>query len=185
MIPRIQINLLDNIFNLLYEDDRRKHELKLQELAIIADSNLRDELAVQLLADKILAPVEQAQFLIQDTAKHAQFLAEAISYYYEDHGITKAEAKTISKQFRLLAIKLTEGNSLHELKIIYRAVTDFLDQISIFKHREIKYSISYQVRTGILDRLNGCIANHENFQRRMDLFSGSSPASTPELPFRD
>jgi len=81
MLPRIEINVLENIFDLIYEEDRRKHELQLQELAIIADSNLRDQLAVHLIVDRFLAPVEQAQFLIQDTAKHSQYLAEAIGYY--------------------------------------------------------------------------------------------------------
>jgi hypothetical protein len=165
-----------------YEEDRRKHELKLQELMIIANSNLRDQLAIHLMVDRFLAPVEQAEFLIQDTAKHAQFLAEAIGYYYSDHGMTQAEAKAISKQFRMLAIKLTEGSSLHELKIIYKAVTNFLDEISVFKHREIKYSIEHEVRTGILDRLNGCIANHENFQRRIDLLDDGHNIRLNESP---
>jgi hypothetical protein len=182
MLPRIEINVLENIFDLIYEEDRRKHELQLQELAIIADSNLRDQLAVHLIVDRFLAPVEQAQFLIQDTAKHSQYLAEAIGYYYRDHGMTQEEAKTISKQFRVLAIKLTEGNSLHELKIIYKAVTNFLDEISRFKHREIKYSIEHEVRTGILDRLNCCIANHENFQRRIDLLDGGHNIRLNQAP---
>ena len=173
MIPRIEINVLQSIFELLYEEDRRKHELELQQLSIIADSNARDQLAIHLLADRILAPVEQAQFLIQDAAKHAQFLAESIGRYYSDHGMSQAEARIISKQFRTLAIKLTDGASLHDLKIIYKAITNFVDEISVFRHREVKYSIEYEVRTGILDRLNGCIANYTNFQRRMDLYGGS------------
>lgn len=173
MIPRIEVNILQDIFELFYEEDRRKHELKLQELKIIANSKLRDQLALELLADRVLAPVEKAQFLIQDAAKHAQFLAEAIGHYYPDHGMTQREAKNISKQFRLLAIKLVEASSLHDLKIIYKAVTNFSDEISIFKHREAKYCLEHEIRQGILDRLNDCIAKYENFQRRMNLLDSN------------
>ena len=168
------VNLFNKILDQLQEEARRKHEKKLQELSIIADSNLRDQLAAELLMDKVLTPVENAQFQIQDAAKHAQYMAEIIGYHYTDHGLTQEQASQVSTQFRFLALQLTEANSLYNLKLIYRAITLFLDQISVFKHREREYSIEREVRQGILDRLNTCIANYENFQRRTVLFTSSS-----------
>ncbi|HEY9803520.1 MAG TPA: hypothetical protein V6D25_24455 [Leptolyngbyaceae cyanobacterium] len=165
------VNVIEKILDQLQEEERRKHEQKLKELSIITDSKFRDQLAAELLMDKVLAPIEKAQFQIQDAAKHAQYMAEVIGYYYTDHGMNQEQASKLSSQFRLLAIQLTEVSSLHNLKLIYRAITLFLDQISVFKHRERKYSIEYEVREGILNRLNTCIANYENFQRRTDLFS--------------
>jgi hypothetical protein len=178
------LNLVEKILDQLQEEDRRKHEQKLQELSIIADSNIRDQFAAELLMDKILAPIEKAQFQIHDAAKHAQYMAEVIGYHYSDHGLTQEQASKISSQFRFLAVQLTAASSLYNLKLIYQAITLFLDQISVFKHRERKYSIEREVREGILDRLNTCIANYENFQRRTVLFSGSNLDNTlkPHLP---
>jgi hypothetical protein len=170
----LSLNIFNKILDQLQEEDRRKHERRLKELAIIADSSLRDQFAAELLMDKMLAPIEKAQFQIHEAAKHAQFLAEAIGYYYADHGLTDAQAKELSTQFRLIAIQLTETDSLYDLKLIYRAITLFLDQICEFRHREKKYSIERGVRHGILDRLNSCIANYQNFQRRSVLFTNSS-----------
>ena len=101
-------------------------------------------------------------------------MAEIIGYHYADHGLTQEQASQVSTQFRFLALQLTEANSLYNLKLIYRAITLFLAQISVFKHREREYSIEREVRQGILDRLNTCIANYENFQRRTVLFTSSS-----------
>ena len=165
------VSLFSKFLDQLQEEDRRKHEQKLQELSIIADSKFRDQLAAELLVDKILAPIEKAPFKIQDAAKHAQYMAEVISYHYGDHGLTKKQASEICTQFRFLALQLTEANSLYDLKLIYKAATLFIAQISVFKNRERKYSIEREVREGILDRLNTCIANYENFQRRTGLFS--------------
>lgn len=164
------VSLVEKIFDQLQEEERRKHEQRLQELSIIADSNMRDQFAAELLLDRVLAPIEKAQFQIQDAAKHAQYMAESIGYHYLDHGLTQEQATKLSTQFRLLAIKLTESNSLQSLKLVYKATTLFLDQVSVFKHREQKYSIQREVRDGILNRLNACIANYENFQRRSGLF---------------
>ncbi|YAF99258.1 MAG: hypothetical protein AB3A66_27720 (plasmid) [Nodularia sp. CChRGM 3473] len=172
------VNIIEKILDQLQEEDRRKHEQKLQELSIIADSNIRDQFAVELLMDKILAPIEKAQLQIHEAAKHAQYMAEVIGYYYTDHGLTQEQAKKISTQFRFLAVQLTEVNSLHNLKLVYRVLTLFLDEISVFKHRERKYSIEHEVRQGILDRLNICIANYENFQRRTISFSGGNQDNT-------
>ncbi len=88
-----EVSLFNKILDQLQEEDRRKHEQKLQELAIIADSNLRDQLAAELLMDKLLAPIEKAQFQIQEAANHAQWMAEAIGYYYADHGLTQKQAR--------------------------------------------------------------------------------------------
>jgi hypothetical protein len=164
------MNLVEKILDQLQEADRRKHEQKLQEFSIIADSTFRDQLAAELLLDRILAPVEAAQVQIQNTAKHAQYMAEAIGYHYADHGLTQEQGSKLSSQFRFLSIQLTEADSLYSLKLIYRATTLFLDQISAFKHREKKYSIEQGVRHGILNPLNTCIATYANFQRRTALF---------------
>lgn len=167
------VNLFNKILEQLQEEARRKHEKEIQELSIIADSNLRDQLAAELLMDKVLTPIENAQYQIQDVAKHAQYLAEVIGYYYADHGLNQEQAIKLSTQFRFLALQLTEVNSLYNLKLVYRAITLFLDEISVFKHRQREYSIEREVRQGILDRLNTCIANYENFQRRTVLASNS------------
>jgi hypothetical protein len=162
--------LIDKILGQIQEQEKREHEKKLQELNIIADSSLRDQLAAQLLMDKFLSPIENAQHTIQNTAKHAQYLAESIGYYYSYHGMNEQEAKEICSQFRSLAMKITESNTLYELKIIYRAITIFSDNISNFKHPNEKYSIIRSIRHNILDPLNTCIASYENFQRRSELF---------------
>lgn len=171
------VNLFSKILDQLQEEDRRKYEQRLQELSLIANSSLRDQLAAELLMDKILAPIEQAQFQVHDAAKHAQYMAEVIGYYYSDHGLTQEQASKLCSQFRFVALQLTEANSLHSLKLVYKAITLFLDEISVFKHRERRYSIESEVRYGILDRLNTCIANYENFQRRTALFAGNNYAN--------
>ena len=163
-------NLLEKLLSQIYEEEARRQEQKIQELKIIADSSLRDQLAAQLLMDKFLAPVEKAQDCIQNAAKHAQYLAEIVGYYYVDHEMSREQAQEICSQFRLLAIKLTESNTLHDLKLVYRAITIFTDNISIFKHSNRHYSVERSVRQGILNPLNTCIASYENFQRRNELF---------------
>lgn len=176
------VNLLNKILDQIQEEDRQKHQQRLQELAIIADSSLRDQLASELLIDKVLAPIESAQFQIHEAAKHAQYMAEVISYHYIDHGLTQEQARKLSSQFRFLALQLTDANSLYNLKLIYKAITLFVDEISVFKHRERKYSIESEVRHGILDRLSHCIANYENFQRRTALAAGNNHANQYSLP---
>lgn len=173
-------SFLENLFNQVYEEEKRKQEQQLRELEIIADSSLRDQLANQLLMDKLLAPIEKAQELVQNTAKHAQYLAEVIAYYHADHGMNLDQARSICSQFRLLAIKLTESNTLHELKLVYKVITIFTDEISIFRHHKRDYSIERSVRKGILEPLNTCIASYENFQRRSELL-GFEISKTLEL----
>ncbi|AFY61276.1 hypothetical protein [Synechococcus sp. PCC 6312] len=178
------VALFSQILTQAQDEARRHHERKIKELSIIADSQLRDHLAAELLMDKMLAPIEKAQHQIQDAAKHAQWVAELISYYYADHGLTEEESRIISQQFRLLAIELVDANSLANLKLVYRATTLFLDQIAQFKHQDRKYSISREVRHGILDRLNSCVGSYENFQRRTSLLTNSDitpPSPQPHL----
>jgi hypothetical protein len=66
-----------------------KHEQKMKELEMISNSNLRDQYVYEMLLDKFLAPIEKAQNKIQDTAKHAQYLAEVLGYYYRDHSLSQ------------------------------------------------------------------------------------------------
>ncbi|MDV3002485.1 MAG: hypothetical protein N5P05_004140 (plasmid) [Chroococcopsis gigantea SAG 12.99] len=166
-------NFIGKILDQFQEEERRKHQQKMQELSIIADSSLRDQLAAELLLERFLAPIEQAQYQIHDAAKHAQYMAEVIGFHYRDHGLRQEQANEVCKQFRFLAIQLTEVNSLYDLKLLYKAVTMFSEQISVFKHRERKYTIENEIRKGILDRLNGCIANYQNFQRRTAIMGGA------------
>jgi hypothetical protein len=65
-------------------------------------------------------------------------------------------------------------DSLYDLKIIYQVVTVFTQQLSKFKHRERKYSWEREIRKGILDSLNTCIAIEKNFQRRVTSMTAES-----------
>jgi hypothetical protein len=160
--------LFETLIKEVYADKQRKHEQRMKELQLIADSSLRDAYVQQLLLDKFLAPVENAQHQIQNTAKHAQYLAETFNYYYQDHSATKEEAKEICYQLRVLAIKISQVDSLYELKVIYQAATLFVYQLSRFQPKERKYSLERALRRNILDVLNTCIAVETNFQRRVD-----------------
>jgi hypothetical protein len=164
--------LLDTILTEIYAENRRKHEERMAELQIISNSQLRDAYAQQLLLDRFLAPVENAQHSIQNAAKHAQYMAEVVNYYHHDHGCSQEQAAEISRQFRALAVKISQIDSLYDLKIIYQVVTVFTQQLSRFKHRERKYSWEREIRKGILDPLNTCIAIEKNFQRRVTLMTG-------------
>ncbi|MEG3440123.1 hypothetical protein V0288_23540 [Pannus brasiliensis CCIBt3594] len=164
--------LLDTILSEVYAENRRKHEERMEELKIISDSKVRDAYAQQLLLDRFLAPVENAQHQIQNAAKHAQYMAEVVNYYHPDHGASKEEAREIARQFRLLAIKISQVDSLYDLKTIYQVATLFADQLSRFQHRDRKYCWERDVRQGILNPLNTCIALENNFQRRIALIGG-------------
>lgn len=85
--------ILEKFIDEAHADRRRKHEERMQELAMIANSSLRDDYIQQLLLDKFLAPVEKAQHKLQNTAQHAQWLAEKVNYYYYDHGASQEQAK--------------------------------------------------------------------------------------------
>jgi hypothetical protein len=77
--------LLDSIIDELGAKDRRNHERRMKDLQIIENSSLKDEYVRQLLLDRLLYPIEQAQNDIQDTAKHAQWLSQIILFYPEEH----------------------------------------------------------------------------------------------------
>lgn len=172
--------LLEKIIDEVSAGERRKHEQKMKELSIIDNSNLRDEYVRQMLLDRFLAPIEKAQHEIQKTAMHAQWLAEAVNYYYHDHGLSKEQAKELATHLRTLAIKITQAESLHDLKFVYAVTTLFADRISTFKHKERKYSLEREIRKGILNPLSTCIATERNFKRRIDL----SLSAEPQLPTR-
>ena len=170
--------LLDTILTEIYAENRRKHEERMAELQIISNSSLRDAYAQQLLLDRFLSPVENAQHSIQNAAKHAQYMAEVVNYYHRDHGCSQEQAQEISRQFRALAVKISQIDSLYDLKIIYQVVTVFTQQLSRFKHRERNYSWEREIRKGILDPLNTCIAVEKNFQRRIALMTGEPASAT-------
>jgi hypothetical protein len=169
MSAPIIAGLLNSIIDELGAKDRRDHERQMKELQLIESSSLKDEYARQLLFDRLLSPVEKAQCEIQDAAKHAQWLATIIIFYHRDHGLTEEQAHELARQLRLLAIQITNVESLHDLKFVYAVVTIFNDKISVFKHKERKYRIEYNVREKILNRLNSCIATERNFIRRVKL----------------
>ena len=100
-------------------------------------------------------------------------VAECINYYYRDHNLTQGQAKDVCQQFRFLAVKLSQVDSLYDLKIIYKAITIFAHRIADFQHRERKYSMEREIRKRILDKLGTCIAIENNFQRRLSFINYS------------
>lgn len=172
--------LFETIINEVSAEQRRQHELKLKELTIIENSNMRDEFVAQLLLDRMLAPIESAQHDIQNAAKHAQWLAEIVNYYFHDHGLTEEQGHELAAQLRRMAIAITQAESLHDLKQIYAAVSLFADHVSAFKHKEKKYRLEHTMRHGVLNRLNTCIATEKNFQRRTALMSSIQPREAIE-----
>lgn len=167
-------SLLQTVIQETHAENQRRHEEKMSQINLIANSELRDSYVQQLILDKFLAPVEEAQHQIQNSAKHAQYMAESINYYYRDHHLSKEQAKDVCQQFRFLAVKIAEVDSLYELKLIYQAVTLFAHRMSEFKHNDRKYSIERAVRKHILDRLSTCIAVENNFQCRLSLINENS-----------
>lgn len=161
--------LLDSIIDELGAQDRRNHERRMKDLQIIENSNLKDEYVRQLLLDRILYPIEKAQHDIQDTAKHAQWLAQIIVFYHREHGLTEEQAHDLAQQLKLLAIQITYVDSLHDLKFAYAVATIFSDKVSVFKHEKLEYRIDYNIREKILNRLNTCIATGNNFKIREEL----------------
>lgn len=166
--------LVERIIDELSAAQRRQHEQKMQELSMIQNSSLRDEYVRLLLLDKFLAPIEEAQHRIQNTAKQAQWLAEKVNYHFADHGLSQEQAKELMKQLRLLAVKITQSESLNDLKLVYAVATLFVDVMSEFKHRSRHYSIERAMRKGILEPLNTCIATERNFQLRKAMLSHNS-----------
>lgn len=163
--------LIDSIIEELGAKDRREHERRMKDLQIIENSSLKDEYVQQLLLDRLLSPVEQAQHEIQEVAKHAQWLAQMVVFYHRDHGLTEAQAHELARQLRLLSIQITNVETLHDLKLVYAVATMFTDAISIFKHSKLEYRIECSIREKMLNRLNTCIATERNFIRRIKLMS--------------
>jgi hypothetical protein len=163
--------LLQSIIQESHAENQRRHEEKMAEINLITNSELRDSYVQQMLIDKFLYPIEKAQHDIQSAAKHAQYMAEAVNYYYRDHVLTEEQAKDVCQQFRFLAIQLSQIDSLYELKMIYKATTIFTHRMSAFKHGERQYSMEHEIRKGILDKLGTCIAIENNFQRRLSFMN--------------
>lgn len=159
--------LLQTIIQEAHVENQRRHEEKMAEIQLIANSELRDSYVQQIILDKFLYPLEKAQHDLQNAAKHAQYLAESVNYYYQYHNLTKEQARDVSQQFRFLAIKIAQIDSLSDLKLIYEATTLFAHRMSEFKHHDRKYALENSIRKHILDKLGTCIATENNFQRRL------------------
>ncbi|MGL5944087.1 MAG: hypothetical protein ACRC2S_27715 [Waterburya sp.] len=166
-------SLLQTLIQETHAENQRKHEEKMAEIKLISNSEFRDSYVQQLILDKFLYPIEEAQHQIQNAAKHAQYMAEAINYHYEDHNLTKSQATEVCQQFRFMAVQLAQVDSLYDLKLIYNAITMFGQRMADFKHRDREYSIERAIRKKILDRLGTCIAIENNFQRRISLMNNS------------
>jgi hypothetical protein len=179
-VPMIA-GLLDSIIEEMGAKDRREHERRMKELQIIENSNLKDEYVKQLLLDRMLYPVEKAQHDIQNAAKHAQWLSEIVLFHYKDHGLTQEQAYELSKQLKLLAIQITHADSLHDLKFVYAVITMFNNKVSVFKHSKREYSIHYNIRDHILNKLNSCIATGNNFKVREELMKLMTGQGLPVL----
>jgi hypothetical protein len=164
-------SLLQTVIQEAHAENQRKHEEKMAEIQLIANSELRDSYVQQLILDKFLTPIENAQYEIHNAAKHSQYMAEVINYHYGDHNLSKNQAKEVSQQFRFLAVKLSQIDSLYDLKLVYNATTIFAHRMADFQHRDRNYSIEREIRHGILDRLGICIALENNFQRRLSFMS--------------
>ena len=74
--------------------------------------------------------------------------AEVINYHYQDHNLIKSQAKEVSQQFRFLAVKLSQIDSLYDLKIVYKSVTIFAHRMADFQYRDRNYSISLFHQSG-------------------------------------
>ena len=179
-VPMIA-GLLDSIIEEMGAKDRREHERRMKELQIIENSNLKDEYVKQLLLDRMLYPVEKAQHDIQNAAKHAQWLSEIVLFHYKDHGLTQEQAYEFSKQLKLLAIQITHADSLHDLKFVYAVITMFNNKVSVFKHSKREYSIHYNIRDHILNKLNSWIATGNNFKVREELMKLMTGQGLPVL----
>ena len=79
----LALGVLGKLVDAKAKQRQRKHELRMKELEIISNSSQRDLYAKELLLDKLLGPIEDASHQIQNTAKHAQYLAVTIQ------GVTK------------------------------------------------------------------------------------------------
>jgi len=162
--------LLEKVINEAGAERRRKHEERTKLIQLISDSKLRDSYVQQLLLNQFfLDASENAQQKIQNTAKHSQWLAEAIGRHYQDHGATPEQGKEISMGLGLLAVKISKISGLDDLLVMYEVATLFTRELSQFRHHNPKYSIERSMRHGILESLNDCIAIEINLRRRAAL----------------
>lgn len=161
--------LLAAIIEEVGANEKREHEHRMKELELISNSGLRDVYVQQLMLNRLLYPVEQAQHEIHNSAKHAQWLSEMIVYHHAHHGMEMLTARELSRELKLLAIQIANANTLHELKLAYAIATLFNDKAFVFMHPDPKFSIHKEIREGILNRLNTCIATAKNFEMRRDL----------------
>ena len=166
-------SLLQTVIQESHAENQRQHEQRMAEIQLIADSGARDSYVQQLILDKFLAPVEEAQHQIQNAAKHGQYMAEVINYHHQDHNLTKSQSREVCQQFRFMAIQLSQIDSLYDLKLVYKAITIFSHRMAEFQHRDRNYSLEKEVRQGILEKLGNCIAIENNFQRRLSFMSNS------------
>ncbi|NJK29713.1 MAG: hypothetical protein HC790_01355 [Acaryochloridaceae cyanobacterium CSU_3_4] len=158
--------LLDTYLHQISQKKKQKHEIRMKELEIIDSSEMKNVYAQQLILDKFLRPIEKANITLQNIAKAAQDLAESVCYYHGHHNATLDQAREIAHEARQLAIKLTNADSLDELKDLYEALTIFTHDMGRFRHLERKYSIEHHLRKNILDPLNTVIGETKNFQLR-------------------
>lgn len=165
----ILAGLLDSIIEEIGAKERREHERRMKELQIIENSNLRDDYVQHLLIDRLLYPIEKAQHDIQNRAKHAQWLAHMITAQYKSHGLTKEQSTELAQQFRMLAIQITNIDTLHDLRFTYAVITMFVDRIALFKHKNFEESLEFSIRKKILNPFNTCIATQKNFELRLKM----------------
>ncbi|MEI6882830.1 MAG: hypothetical protein WCK82_16040 [Bacteroidota bacterium] len=161
--------LLNTIIKEIGAKDERENMRRIKELDIIQDSSVRDAFARQLLLDKILRPIEAMQHRIQGTAMHAQWLSGIITTHYRDHKMEEEEAREIASHLRQIAILVTNTSSLSDLKFTYEVITIFSDKISRFKHEKADFRLEFSIREKMLNPLNTCIAEANNFKIRGDL----------------
>jgi hypothetical protein len=150
--------LLETIIYEVYSEYNSKEEEKLKKANLISNQHLRDSYIKQLLSDQFIFLTDTVRSKIQNVVKHAHYIAEVVIYYHNDHGATQEEAKEISRQFQVLALKISQVQSLYDLKIVYQVVTAFSYHLSRFKHRERKYSWQREIRKGMLEPLGDCIS---------------------------
>lgn len=173
--------LLNTYLQHISLEKEHKHEKRMKELELINNSEMRNAFAQQLILDKFLRPIEEANILLQNMAMSAQDLAESICYYHGHHNATLEQAREIAQEARQLAIKLTRVESLDELKDLYEALTIFAHDMGEFRHHERKYSIERHIRRRILDPLNTVIGETKNFQLRA-AFTMSEAQLRPPSP---
>lgn len=174
--------LLNTYLQQISLDKEHKHEKRMKELELINNSDMRNAYAQQLILDKFLRPIEEANILLQNMAMSAQDLAESICYYHGHHNATYEQAREIAQEFRELAIKLTRADSLDELKDLYEALTIFAHEVSQFRHQERKYSIERHIRRHLLDPLNAVIGEAKNFQLRAAFTMSDEQLQDPQTP---